>query len=154
MDFKEALRTDILRSIGTKPPIIVEPDATVANSLSLLKRYKKGCVLVVDQDKLVGICTERDLMKKIVDPHRLYSTRISEIMTPNPQTLTITDSIEKIIQLMHKGGYRHVPIVEQGKLIGYISVIDIIDYLAENFPHGIFNLPPIFRQVNTSQEGA
>ncbi len=155
MNFNEILNTEQLRSIGAKPPLIVNAKTSVSEVIPLLKRYRKGCVIVMEGSKVVGICTERDIMIRVVEPQKdLKKTPVCEIMTANPQTLSITDSIAAIIKLMHKGGYRHVPIVENEKLIGYISVIDVVGYLAENFPHGVYNLPPNFKQINSSPEGA
>ena len=154
MEFHEILNSDILRSIGAKPPLTVSPKTNVAEIISLLRRYKKGCVIVMDGDQIAGICTERDIMTKIVEAGLPLKTPVATIMTANPKTLSITDSITKIITLMHEGGYRHVPIVEHGKLIGYISVIDVVHYLAENFPHGVFNLPPNFKQTHSAPDGA
>lgn len=154
MDFNEVLRTEILRTIGAKSPIISDETLTTVDAISLLHKKKRGCILVMDGEKLTGICTERDIMTKVIEVEKPLDTPIKEIMTANPQTLELNNSIEDIIELMHKGGYRHVPIVENGHLIGYISVKNVVDYLAETFPHGIFNLPPNFKQTNISPEGA
>ena len=63
-------------------------------------------------------------------------------MTRNPETLTRNDQIAYALSMMHVGGYRHIPLVEDGKLTGIISLKDIAEFVVELFPDGVLNLPP------------
>ena len=91
-----------------------------------------GCVMVVDNDKLVGIFSERDALMKInVDAAKVSGRPISQFMTPKPVTLEAEDKIAFALHKMNLGGYRHVPILFQGKLAGVISIRDILRYLTE-----------------------
>ena len=91
-----------------------------------------GCVMVVDGDKLVGIFSERDaLMKLNTDASKFFSRPISQFMTLDPVTLETSDKIAFALHKMNVGGYRHVPILFDGKLAGVISIRDILRYLTE-----------------------
>jgi CBS domain-containing protein len=91
-----------------------------------------GCVMVVDGEQLVGIFSERDaLMKLNVDAAKFFTKPISQFMTQRPVTLETSDKIAFALQKMNVGGYRHLPILFDGKLAGVISIRDILRYLTE-----------------------
>ena len=91
-----------------------------------------GCVMIVDQGRLVGIFSERDaIMKLNTDTPKFIERPISQFMTPGPVTLETNDKIAYALHKMNVGGYRHIPILFQRKLAGVISIRDILRYLAE-----------------------
>ena len=104
----------------------------VADVLRTLVDHRVGCVVVTENETLVGIFSERDAFlrigTKVADvPHHAIET----YMTPDPVTLAAKDKIAFAIHKMNLGGYRHIPILTDGKLTGIISVRDILDYLAK-----------------------
>ncbi len=86
-----------------------------------------GAVPVLHDGRLAGIFTERDLMKRILvgglDPHR---TRVGEVMTGNPLVVAPGDDLEACLRLMKEHGFRHLPICEGGRLVGVVSLRDIL----------------------------
>jgi CBS domain-containing protein len=93
--------------------------------------------MVVDRGELVGIFSERDaLMKLNVDAVTFFNRPISQFMTPNPVTLETSDKIAFALQKMNVGGYRHLPVLFNGKLAGVISIRDILRYLTERIAVG------------------
>lgn len=79
---------------------------------------------------------------------------LRDIMTPKPRTLFVEESLDAAIQLMTRGGYRHLPLVDgDGHLVGVLSARDIIFFLAEFFPTEVMNLPPRFHQEISSRDG-
>jgi CBS domain-containing protein len=109
-----------------------------------MQRERIGCILVVDQDRLMGVFTERDVLTKVaaqeVDIDR---RRVDELMTPDPECLGIDNELVYALNQMSVSGYRHIPLVDnQGRQTGVVSMRDIIDYLASLFPQEVLNLPP------------
>jgi CBS domain-containing protein len=93
--------------------------------------------MVVENDKLVGIFSERDaLMKLNVDAAKFLSRPISQFMTADPVTLETNDKIAFALHKMNLGGYRHVPILFHGQLVGVISIRDILRYLTDRITVG------------------
>lgn len=130
---EERLCRDRLRVLRPRTPLVVSPQEPVGAVLRLLVERKTGCVLVVQDLELVGIFTERDALIRInVDIERLRDRPISEFMTPSPARLNIGDKLVFALHRMDAGGYRHLPIFEDGELVGIISVRDVLRYITEN----------------------
>jgi CBS domain-containing protein len=113
--------------IEGKGLIYVQPDTTVHEASAMMARARIGAVVVLDNGKLVGIFTERDLLGRVIVPGldpRL--TRISEVMTSNVVVANASDSCEECLEKMKKVGCRHLPIVEDDDLIGIISIRDLL----------------------------
>ena len=114
-------------------PIFLNRNDSVKRALEHLKTSKLGCVLINDDNgKLVGIFSERDaILKTSLAEIDATNTSIFSLMTPNPQTATMTTSIAFVLNMMSHGGYRNVPIVDDtGCAIGIVTVKHIVDYLA------------------------
>ena len=126
------LLRDRIERLWPKSPSTVSPDTPVGDVLKKMVGETIGCVMVVDHDKLVGIFSERDaLMKLNTDAAKFASRPISQFMTVDPVTLETNDKIAFALHKMNVGGYRHVPILFEGKLVGVISIRDILRYLTE-----------------------
>ena len=126
------LLRDRIERLWPKSPSTVPPDMRVGDVLKKMVDEMIGCVMVIDKGKLVGIFSERDaLMKLNTDAAKFMDRPISQFMTPDPVTLETNDKIAFALQKMNVGGYRHVPILFQGKLAGVISIRDILRYLTE-----------------------
>lgn len=126
----------LAKSVGVlnpKSPVVVQQEISVKEVLELLQKNKIGCIAVVDVlGKLKGIFTERDALLKIAGKAiDLNKTPISQMMTKDPQTASMTTSIAFTLNMMSQGGYRHVPIVDDESIpVGMISVKDIVDFIA------------------------
>ncbi|MEX2315817.1 MAG: CBS domain-containing protein [Pirellulales bacterium] len=126
------LLRDRIERLWPKSPSTVPPTMPVGQVLKKMVDETIGCVMVVDGGKLVGIFSERDALMKInTDAPRLADRPISQFMTAEPVTLEANDKIAFALQKMNVGGYRHVPILFHGKLVGVISIRDILRYLTE-----------------------
>lgn len=112
--------------------VIVGPTDSVAHTVSRIKGSGIGQALVVEGEKLVGILTERDLLYKLGGPEvELRKIRVKEMMTPNPETVREGDAIRVVMNMMSVGGYRHVPIVRDGKPFRIISAKAIANYILD-----------------------
>jgi len=109
-------------------------DTTVLDAARLMKKHKTGAVMVVESERLVGIFTERDALFRVAaDGLDVKNTRISEVMTRSPQTLHPDKSFAEALHIMHIGGFRHVPVVENGRPIGVVTARDALGPELEDF---------------------
>jgi CBS domain-containing protein len=126
------LLRDRIERLWPKSPSTVGPAMPVGEVLKKMVGETIGCVMVVEGGKLVGIFSERDaLMKLNTDAAKLLGRPISQFMTADPVTLETSDKIAFALHKMNVGGYRHMPILFEGKLAGVISIRDILRYLTE-----------------------
>jgi CBS domain-containing protein len=104
---------------------------------------------------LIGVLTERDIFSRIVAGSVDLGHPVETLMTTQPRTLDLDQTIRDAVDLMQTGRYRNVPVVdERGHLVGVIRQADIIKYLAESFPEELLNLPPRPHQHMKEPEGA
>ena len=114
------------------PPVTVAPDTPVGEVLNLMVDKHIGCVLVVEKDCLIGIFSERDALLRLnTEANNQRNEPISNFMTESPGTLEMHDKIAFAIHKMAVGGYRHVPIMAEGRPTGIISIRDILRYTTE-----------------------
>ena len=104
----------------------IGPLESVFDALKLMNRRNVGAVLVQIDGYIVGILSERDYVRKVIlDIHASQKTRVSEVMTRNVVTVTREDTIVHCIALTRKHHVRHLPVVENGKAIGMVSLRDL-----------------------------
>lgn len=119
----------------------VSPESTVFEALDLMCDKNVGALLVVDNDKLVGIFTERDYARKVILRGKASKdTLIEEIMTEHPSTVTPDSTIEDCMRLMTNKYIRHLPVLQEGELVGVISIGDVVRYIIEEQRFIIENL--------------
>jgi CBS domain-containing protein len=128
---ERSLMEDQVRILDLKSPATILPTTTVRQAIDAMLKHNVGALLVVDdQGKLIGIFSERDLLKKVAGIHVLYADMpVRSFMTHKPVTLTATDSLAYALHKMDGGGYRHIPVIEQGKPIGMVSVRDMLRHI-------------------------
>lgn len=155
MDLARNLKTDCVSRLNPTPPWSVAPGQTVAEAVQLMRDKRVGCVLVCADRRIVGIFTERDLLRRVMAEGRSFALTMAECMTPDPVTVHPKDPVRCAIKLMQKGGYRHLPVVgADGRPVGILSVKRIVRYLVEHFPGTVYNQPPDPRAVPPKREGA
>ena len=154
-DLESALTEDTLAKVLRDPPLTVESDATLADALRLMREERRGYVLVVADERLAGIFTERDVLMKVAgNPLNVERTPVSAYMTRDPVILPAGASVAFALNRMVVEGFRHVPIVEGGHPIGVVSMRDIIEYLCEHFHGEVLNLPPNPQLTSREPDGA
>jgi CBS domain-containing protein len=118
-----------LRSIvAGQPPATAAKSATVFAAALLMKEQGKGALLVVDGSRLIGIFTERDALFRVIAAGRDPAvTPLADVMTPQPQTMHPDEPFVKALRIMHKQGFRHLPVVEHGRPLGVVSARDALD---------------------------
>lgn len=115
---------------GEQALCCLAPDATAREAADLMLERRIGAVVVVDQGKLVGIVTERDLTFKVVATGAdSATTRLSEIMTASPETVRPDDLALAALEKMQNGRYRHLPVMRGDELCGMVSIRDLYEAL-------------------------
>lgn len=117
----------IRQIIQGKKVVTASPDISVADAAIAMRNARVGALAILENEKLVGIFTERDaLFRVLANGMNPSTTKLEHVMTENPQTITPNRPVSHAMHLMHEGGYRHMPVVENGYLVGMISVRDAL----------------------------
>ena len=120
--------TRIIRDVIERQPILTATgDISVREATRRMVSAHVGSIMITEGDRIAGIFTERDalvrVLAKAVDPE---TTRVDAVMTPNPQTVEADVPLGHALHLMYEGGFRHVPVVEDGRPIGMVSARDAL----------------------------
>src|SRR5947207_2022528 len=124
-----------VRSIlGSQTPVTANGEMSVAQAAGLMKERRVGAVLVMHEGRLAGIFTERDALFRVIAEGRdPATTRLVEVMSANPRTISPDRPFGHALHMMHEGGFRHVPVVEEGKPVGVVSARDALGPELEAF---------------------
>jgi CBS domain-containing protein len=108
----------------------VAPDYTVFEAISMMAEKNVGALPVMDGESLVGMISERDYARKVILLGRgSRETAVSEIMTSNVRTVRLNDSVQDCLQIMTENRIRHLPVLEDDKLTGIISIGDCVNWI-------------------------
>jgi CBS domain-containing protein len=152
--FEAALLSDQVTLLNPSEPLALTADQSVQEAIAQMVARRRSGVTVVDgSGRLVGIFTERDVLTRVVGPGLdLGKTRLSEVMTPEPEALAPQDRICYAINRMNNAGYRTIPLVDtRHHPIGVVTVNDVIRWLTGIFPDELLNLRPGDRLKNPHQ---
>lgn len=154
-DIESHLRNETVTELDVHVGVRVPPTATVRDAIRQMQEHRTGCVLVCDGNKLVGIFTEKDYLRRVL-AHRVdLDTPIRNCMSRNPMTICQSDSIATLVTRIHESGRRRLPVVDAvGNLVGCISVRNLLRHLAEHFPAAVYNLAPVSKCFVHEREGA
>jgi CBS domain-containing protein len=103
----------------------VSPATTVGEAVALMSRHRIGSTLVMEGTRLIGIFTERDTVKALSQSHDAPAHEVSSWMTPHPMTVAPDVEIKEALKTMLDNGFRHLPVVEGGDVIGMVSIRDV-----------------------------
>ncbi len=114
--------------------VVAAPETSVSQAAKLMAQKKMSAVLVVREELLVGIFTERDAVFRVIARGLdVHSTRLADVMTPSPQTVEPDKTFGYALLLMHENGFRHVPVVLNGKPVGMVTPRSALDPELEEF---------------------
>lgn len=117
--------------------LVVEPSTPLEEAARRMAERNVGTVLALEGDRVVGILTERDVLRAVaagLDP----GDPVSRSMTAHPETVDASDTTEHAATLMIHGGFRHLPVLEDGKLAGMLSIRDLVRLtLSDAAPRGV-----------------
>ena len=138
-----------LRSVLRERRVVsLPPTASVHDAAVAMAEGGVGAMPVLDGEQLVGVFSERDLMTRVVVPGLdARSTTISEVMTSEVITATLDDHVDGCLEKMKKRGCRHLPVIEEGRVIGVLSMRDLLRDEIEEQDHEIRNLRAYLHQT-------
>lgn len=140
----QALAGAKVRDLSPRPHARASAGDAMWKVVAEMKATGRGAVLVEDDGKLVGIFTERDVLNRLDYGDPLWCHMVvRDVMTPHPTIIQPEDSLGEALRRLIQGHRRHLPVVdERGRVLGLVSIRDILSYIAERFPEDLVNLPP------------
>jgi CBS domain-containing protein len=114
-----------IRDVMTAELITVEPSTSVAAAVTVMGMQGVGAVLVMEQGRLEGIFTERDLVRALSHDIGAASQPVTQWMTPNPVTVGPETSVERALEIMLAGNFRHLPVTDGQQVVGVVSIRDV-----------------------------
>jgi CBS domain-containing protein len=128
--FDQPVRSVMQRREVLKAP----PETLVSKAAKLMADKNVGAVMVVEDERLVGIFTERDIVFRVVAQGLdARTTRLADVMTPAPDTVDPDKSFGYALLIMHERGFRHLPVIQNSKLVGIVSSRSAMDPELEEF---------------------
>lgn len=120
-----------LSELAIRQPLALNKDALVTEAVELMRAEREGCVFVTEQQAgLVGVLTERDVTVRVAAPGRdPATTRLEEVMTARPVTLSPGDPLAWALHRMGVDGLRHLPLLDEGRLVGFLSIRTVLEAL-------------------------
>jgi len=116
--------------------ITVSSDQTIEDAVTFMVGHKIGAALVKDGADLTGIFTERDLMRLVAANGAVgMAMTVGDVMTTRLMTCEPSDSVESIMEMMTEGRFRHVPVLDDGKLVGIVSIGDLVKARMSDVEH-------------------
>lgn len=124
---------DILVSKGSTV-ITILPNQTIKDAVDLMEKYNIGGLVVINQnEEILGIITERDLIRYAATDHPTFSTSVSSIMTKGVIVGVLQDEIDSVAHTMTEKRFRHLPVVDDGALVGILTIGDVVKAQRDRF---------------------
>ena len=131
----QAMETQLRTLLENKPGAVLSasPEMTVAAVVAVLNARNVGALLVMNGAELVGVFTERDVLRRVVGEHRdPDTTRVGDVMTRDLVVMRPSSTVQDAMTVVSERRFRHLPIVEEGKVVGVISAGDLNHWLIRN----------------------
>lgn len=153
-DLRESLVSTKVSEVTLTMRPTLSPGDTVNAAASAMRDFSHGSAVIVENEKLVGIFTERDLLRFIGQGGDMGSL-LSDVMTTNPVTASTGDSLFDAIKSMDTGGYRRLPVIDdQGRPVGILDVKDVTHFIVELFPEAVYTSAAHAQLIARQSEGA
>ena len=116
---------DILRKKGSKT-ITTSKETKIVDIAHILAKEKIGAIIIIEKEKVIGILSERDIVRAFTQKKSVRNTQVHELMTKNIITCSLEDNNEDLLTIMVTKKFRHLPVLEKNKLIGIVSIGDLV----------------------------
>lgn len=151
---EEVLKEVRIEEVKLEPAITVAGDTSLEEIYRLLEASPHGAIVVLEDTRIVGIFTERDVLYRTALEDLDPDTPIEELMTPDPTTIAVSERLAAAVRVMTERGYRHVPLVDgEDRYLGLLASRDVLGFIADHFPEAVLNLPPHLHQKMLTPEG-
>jgi CBS domain-containing protein len=117
--------------IMSKTLTVVEPEATLGEAATMMGERHVGSVIVIEEDRIVGILTERDIVRALSREHDAPGLPVVEWMSKDPTTTSPDTGVKEALRQMVDGGFRHLPVTDNGKVVGMVSIRDVAGAMAD-----------------------
>jgi CBS domain-containing protein len=118
---------DVIHAKASQDVVTISPEATVRELIALLAQHNVGALVVSeDGERVAGIVSERDVVRRLHEDESVLDSPVSRIMTADVHTCTAEDPLTELMQTMTDHRIRHVPVVAEGRLTGIISIGDVV----------------------------
>jgi CBS domain-containing protein len=153
-DLRELFTTTTVSELAISQVPTLDAGQTAEQAAVAMRAVSHGSALICEAGRLVGIVTERDLLKLIAEDSR-FRAPLREIMTTAPQTVRTDSTLLEAVRLMDRGGYRRLPVVDDDRRpIGIVDVKSVVTYLVEQIPGTIYNQASVDLSSVRDREGA
>ena len=116
---------DILKKKGSKT-ITTSKETKIVDIAHILAKEKIGAIIIIEKEKVIGILSERDIVRGFTQKKSVRNTQVHELMSKNVITCSLEDNNEDLLTLMVTKKFRHLPVLEKNKLIGIVSIGDLV----------------------------
>jgi len=152
-DLAAILRKARIEDLDLGTPCKVSRETSLREAHRLLDERHTGALVVCDEERVVGIFTDRDVLYRTALEGPDPDTPLAELMTREPTTLSPEAPLSEAVEAMTRGGLRHIPLVAGERFEGVISSRDVLKFIAAHFPESVLNLPPRLNQTLRRPEG-
>jgi len=155
MNLRNNLHSDTIKHVDLSFFVEVPKGMKIRQAIEKMQASQRKCALVMDNGKLLGIFTNHDIARKILDKDGMADQPVENVMTSNPLTLNADMKIIDAIQLMGEKPYRYMPVIsDEDQVLGTLTHYAIIKYISDHFPEEIYNLPPVPDHYAQARDGA
>jgi CBS domain-containing protein len=155
MSIVNEIQRGVVGHLDLQGYVQADASAPVAEVLRLMCRYDRTTALITRDDRIAGIFTERDVLKKIAGREEVLDRPVSEFMTPDPTVIGPEANILSAVRVMNEGHFRDIPVVNaEGKILGNLTDNAIVSRLADRLQAEVINLPPDPNQIVKTVDGA
>lgn len=132
---QRALVEEKVQAIEAQPFFCISPETTIKDAIDKLNQLEKGCLMVVEENKLIGVLSDRDILNKaVLEYEEIKDEPVTRVMTDSPIYVKIYDSSAKALSVMAVAGYRHVPVLDEDmNVCGIVSPQRVTAFLMEHF---------------------
>ncbi|MFT5366358.1 MAG: CBS domain-containing protein [Candidatus Latescibacterota bacterium] len=155
MNLRNNLHTDTIKHVDLSFFVEVPKSMKVRQAIAKMQASQRKCALVMDNGTLLGIFTNHDIARKVLDQEGMNEKSVESVMTTDPLTLNADMKIIDAIKLMGEKPYRYMPVISsEGQVLGTLTQYAIIKYISDHFPEEIYNLPPVPDHYASARDGA
>lgn len=154
-NIEQQLLSEFVRHLDLSDYCMVTPSTTVAETVERMRETKKRTAFIVgDHTVLQGLLTDRDVLRKVAAKPEIWDAPISDVMTPEPQTISMDTTAGAALRMMNEQGFRNVPVVnDKGVPVGNVTYFSLMNYLSDHFQQVVHNAPPAHGYVNQRAGG-
>ncbi len=154
MTVEEMVHAERVTHLDLGEYVVVESGASVRDTVAKMRTENRNCAFITREGRLIGIFTDRDVLRSTVDRPEIWDHPVDEVMTHDPQTVSANQPAGDALRLMDELHFRNVPVLsEDGEIVGNLTHFALLRFLADHFPKEVYNLPPEPDQFSEDRYG-